>query len=434
MSYDNEQLAIEMAAISAVNSAQLVEIAGTAGELNRIQTTLTDSHDRVSTVKELLQGVKPHEVTTDLAKAVDNQLSRLDVLSVNGDDVQGVEALGISLMPSDYLKQRIKGCEGFLDGFTAKLNLITREIGTKFKDAYVLLAETHDSLEARIKALETDMEAMGKFASGTSEINLGYRLYNLFQVNREIRQDWSNQLSKVSNTVGGLSSNYYVNAKTNLNTILSYFGGFEGLDEERATERYLEYPVSIPSIRFKECSFPDKTRRETNVKYYVSVEMMGGRYFVDSRQAAPRLHPGTIDEVNDYVDTYLEVEGVVFNDKPDREFSDLKQTVKSLGSDEIKEIIKQMRAILKSWEKIYVDGDKYKLADRDFEGIYKAIFEADWDTQFKHYVLAAFSATVRKHQDELLQLRSKVNAYLVFLINGMVEFCYASMRVNEPEE
>lgn len=434
MSYDNEQLAIEMAAISAVHSAELVEMAGSASELNRIQTQLTESRDRVGTVKQLLQSVQPHEVTTDLAKSIDNQMSRLDVLSVNGDDVQGVEALGLSLLPADYLKQRIKGCEGFLDSFSQKLNLITREIGTKFKDAYVLLAETHESLETRIKALETDLQAMGKFGAGTSEINLGYRLYNLFQVNREIREDWVNQLGKVSNTVGGLSSNYYVNAKTNMNTILSYFGGFEGLDEDKATARYLEYPISIPSIRFKECSFPDKTRRENYVKYYVSVEMMGGRYFMDSRQTDPRLHPGTIDEVNTYIDTYLEVDGVAFNDKPDREFSDLKHTVKSLGSDEIKEIIKQMRAILKNWEKIYVDGDKYKLADRDFEGIYKSIQDADWDNQFKHYVLAAFSATVRKHQDELLQLRSRVNAYLVFLINGMVEFCYASMKVNQPEE
>ena len=211
MSYDNEQLAIEMAASSAVHSAELVEMAGSASELNRIQTQLTESRDRVGTVKQLLQSVQPHEVTTDLAKSIDNQMSRLDVLSVNGDDVQGVEALGLSLLPADYLKQRIKGCEGFLDSFSQKLNLITREIGTKFKDAYVLLAETHESLETRIKALETDLQAMGKFGAGTSEINLGYRLYNLFQVNREIREDWVNQLGKVSNPVGFFYYNYYFN-------------------------------------------------------------------------------------------------------------------------------------------------------------------------------------------------------------------------------
>lgn len=428
---DANDLTTQLASINIVTSSELVEKMGSTHDLARLQQSLNDSRNRVENVRSLLVNTQPHELTLEAADFIDGQLSAVGALQVDGTTIQGVESLGLTLMPKQYLATRIQGCESFLSGWGAKTAFIAKQVATAFKDAWVLLRESNDSLQARLDELEKDVQAAGDFPAGTSEILLGFRLYNLFQVNHEVKQDWTTQLNKVSKTINGLSSNYYVASKTHLNSTMSYFGGFTNLDEEKAKERLLMLPASIPSVRFKECTIPVRDFQTKGVGAFRSVEMMGGRFFMDTRILDRNLKPQTPEDVHSYVQTYLENDRTFLNPKPEKEFNDLKETVKTLGSDEIKSLVKVARTILKDWEKVYIDGEKHKLVDRDYEGTMKELLDADWEDDVRYYVTNSFNSIVNKNQQELIELRARVNAYLVFLINGLVELCYSSIELNQ---
>ncbi|EBV8434216.1 hypothetical protein AVA65_08195 [Salmonella enterica subsp. enterica serovar Minnesota] len=428
---DVNELSAQLAAINVVASTELVEKVGSTYELGRLQSQLNDSRNRVESVKSLLVNTQPHELTVEAANFIDNQLNAVGALQVDGTTVQGVESLGYTLMPKQYIESRLQGCEGFLSGWGAKSAFIAKQIAAAFKDAWILLRESNDSLLSRLDELEKDVLAAGEFPAGTSDILLGFRLFNLFQINHEVKEDWIAQLTKVSKTINGLSSNYYVSSKNHLNTTMSYFGGFTSLDEQKAAERYLMLPVSIPSVRFKECTIQDRTWPQKGIAAFRSVELMGGRFFLDTRTINRNLEPKIPEEVNEYLHQYLENDRTFFNGKPDKEYNDVKETVKTLGSDQIKQIVKLARTTLKDWEKVYVDGEKHKLVDRDYEGIMKELFDADWNDDLRHYVTNAFNSVVTKNQQELIEVRAKVNNYLVFLINGITELCYTSIQLNQ---
>lgn len=433
---DSRKLDIEMASISVAKSAELVDIARDSATLNKIQNVLDDSADRVGAVKVLLEATQPNQLNTLMAKHIDSELSRLDVVDVEDGEVMGAEHLGLDLMPKDYLASRIKGCEGFLSDLVIKSGRVVQELGINFRDAYTLLKETHESLDERLELLTQDLESMGKFPGGVTNITLGYRLFNLFQVNRAVKEDWINQLTKVGKTINGLSSNYYVINKNNLNTTFSYFGGFGGLDAQEAHDRLLWLAKSIPSVKFKECISPDKEHSTPTITAFRSVELMGGRFFIDTRVKSPNLNLKTTDDVEEYVQRYIENDKTFFNNKPIREYNDQEASVKSLSNSDIKDIIKALKTILKDWEKVYSTGDKYLVADRDFDSIDSELGKnrKDWDAQDAKVIVNAFSALVRANQHELLDIRSKVNSYLVFLVNGMIEFCYSSMYANMVTE
>lgn len=429
---DSQKLNIDLAAISVAKSAELVSMTKDSNTLNRLQNAIDDSSNRVGAVQTLLSNTNPDQVSTILAKYVDSELSRLDVVDVGTDGVEGVECLGLTMMPQQYLDSRIKGCEGFLSDLVIKTGRVVHELAINFADGYTLLKETHDSLEERLNGLATDLEGMGTFTGKNEEVALGFRLFNLFQVNRTVKEDWVNQLSKVGKTISGLSSNYYVINKNNLNTTFSYFGGFGGLNAQEAHERLLLLPKSIPSIKFKECVTPDKEHATPNVNASRSVELMGGRFFIDTRLKDVNLTPKNTDDVEEYVRRYIENDKTFFNNKPIREYNDQEASVKCPSSNDIKDIIKALRGILKDWEKVYSAGDKYRVADRDFDSVDGDLGKnrKDWDPQDAKVIVNAFSTLVRNNQHELLDIRSKVNSYLVFLVNGMIEFCYTSMLMN----
>lgn len=424
-------LTAQLAAINVVTSAELVSKASDSAALSKLQSEMIDNKNRVEHVKSLLLNTQPSELTVEAAKFIDNQLSSVGALQVDGDIVQGVESLGYTLMPKKYIESRLAGCEGFLSNVGAKTAFIAKQIATAFQDAWVLLRESNDSLRMRIDDLEKDLKAAGTFSAGTSEILMGFRLFNLFQVNREVKQDWIPQLTKVSKTVNGLSSNYYVLSKNHLNSTLSYFGGFTKLDEENALKRFLQLPASIPSIRFKECTILDRDYQAKGIAAFRSVEMMGGRYFQDTRTLDRNMDPKTQDEVNEYLRQYLENDKTFFNSKPEKEYNGIKDTVRSLGSEDIEHIIKLMRQTMKDWERVYIDGEKHKLVERDYEGIMKELLEVQWNEDLRHDVASSFNAIVTKNQQELIELRAKVNTYLVFLINGLTELCYTSISLNK---
>ena len=428
---DTNNLTAELAAINVVTSAELVSKATDSAALSRLQSEMIESKSRVEHVKSLLLNTQPAQLTVEAAKFIDTQLSAVGALSIDGDTIQGVEALGYTLMPKKFIETRLAGCETFLTGLVVKTALIAKQIAAAFKDAYVLLRESNDSLSMHLDELEKDLATAGSFPAGTADILIGFRLFNLFQVNHELKQDWATQLTKVSKTINGLSSNYYVLSKNNLNATLSYFGGFTKLDEEKALARLLQLPMSIPSIRFKECTIADRTFPSKGVAAFRSVEMLGGRYFIDTRTLDRNLEPKNLDEVGYYLLSFLEHDKTSFNDKPSKEYNNVKDTVKSLGADDIKQVLHITRGLLKDWERVYIDGEKHKLVERDYEGIMKELLEVTWNEDLRHEVASAFNAVVTKNQQELIELRAKVNTYLVFLINGITELCYSSIALNQ---
>jgi hypothetical protein len=429
------QLAAEMAAISAVKSHEIVSMAKTTSDLDNFQNKLGESKDRVMMVKDVLSSTAPHEVTPELAVAMDNALIRSDVEipAADGlDSVEGAEALGRTLMPKDYLMTRLTGCENFLGDFYKKSREVSSRVSSAFKEGYILFTQSQDTLEEAVSILEKSINESPSFAEGREKIILGARLFNLFKVNGKITEDWTGDLAKLSRTITGLSNNYYLNSKNNLNSTLSYFGGFEGMNQEQALARFLHLPPSIPSERFKECTFGNKTHSTNSVTAKQSVELMGGAYFLDCRQTSPNRNTQSVDAVQDYVQKYVDMDYTGFENSAEFIYPKLGNEVMSLSSQQIKAVAQHLRAVIKEWRKVFDGGERFKLGESDYADITRGIYESTMDDELKDAVLTAFSAVVRKNQFELLNIRAAVNTYLTLIINGLIELSHDSIKVNTP--
>lgn len=222
------------------------------------------------------------------------------------------------------------------------------------------------------------LQVQASSPKGTEDLVLGVRLFNILQTGGKV-ENFIGQLEKVMKTINGLSTNYYINSKNNLNVIMSYFGGFDGIEEYQAKERFLMLPKSINSTRFKECNIPNRDYRIGNISVMNSVELMGGRFFIDSRLKQPNLNPKNVDDVGVYLEAHIENDRTYFNPRPAREYPDSNSYIKSLGSDEIKSIIKVLRDILKTWSVVYAEGDKHKMSSKEFTDIGDAILANDWE-------------------------------------------------------
>ena len=431
----NEKLAAEMAAINVVTSAELVASAAGTGDLNRYQNELDNSKDRVQSVKDTLQALKAYEVTPSLAQTMDAQLERsdVDIPAVEGaGSVEGVEALGYSLMPKDYLFTRLVGCESFMEDFFRKSRQIIAQMSIGFREAYILVTQSQDSLEASVDLLENSLNTTPPFEKDREKILLGNRLFNLFKVNGKVSENWNEDLSKLSRSLSGLSQNYYLNNRNNLNATLSYFGGFAGKTQVEAEERFLMLGTSIPSERFKECTYPCPQHSTGVATAKQSVELMGGAYFVDIRQNDAGRQTKSVGAVEDYVERVVERDKTMFDNSAPMVYPKLDLEITSLSSQQIKAVIKLLREVLKEWRKVFDGGEKYKLSSADADDITKGFFEADISEELKHQLLVAFSMLVRRNQMELLNIRVAVNTYLVLIVAGLVELCHTSIKVNTP--
>lgn len=430
----NVSLAVEMAAISAVKSEEIVELARDVSDLNRFQNSLDASKDRVQTVKAILGGVQPHEVTPELAVAMDNQLARatdMVIPPVEGmDAVVGAEALGITLMPQDYLFTRLAGCENFLNDFFKKSREVLVRMGASAKEAYILVTQTHDNLNTALDALEKSLEVSGNFDAKETML-LGARQFNLFKVNGKVSEDWTGDLSKLSRSISGISNNYYLSSKNQLNSLMSYFGGFSDADAESGRDRYLLLPTVINHDRFKECTYPNKTLTTNAVTAKQSVELMGGAFFVDVRLNNPLRQRGADEDVvGDFVQRHVDMEYAGFENSAEMTFPRYGNEIKTLSSGQIKAVIKHLREVLKEWKKVFEGGEKFKMSESDFNDISKGIYESSMPEELKDRALTAFSMLVRKNQMELMQLRVAVNSYLVLIVNGLIDLCHDSIKAN----
>lgn len=430
------QLDLEMAAISAVKSEKIVELAREANVLDRFQNRLDESLDRVQLVKEVLTNTEPYQVTPELATALDNQLARVEDIEIpppqGADTVMGAEALGITLMPRDYILTRLAGCENFMGDFYKKSREVAIRIGSAIKESYILIVSTHENLETALTALESTINATPNF-DGKETVVLGSREYNLFKVNGKISEDWGGELNRLSRSIAGISANYYLTSRNNLNSIMSFFGGFSDADAESGKERFLMLPTAVRNQRFKECNIADKQHSTNGVVAMRSVELMGGAYFLDVRLASQLFTKGsTVDGVQDYIDRVLHLEMTGFENSAPTEFPRLGNEIKTLGTSQIKMVIKHLRETLKEWRKVFEGADKFKLSDSDFQDITKGIYESAMPEDMKSLVLSTFNSLVQKNQMELLNIRVAVNTYLVLIINALIGFCNDSIRANAP--
>jgi hypothetical protein len=424
-----------MAAINVVQSQELVAHASDSAELNRYQNKLDDAKDRVQAVRNTLNILKAHEITPSIAFSLDRQLERSDVeiAPAEGMDVvEGAEALGFTLLPREYIVTRLAGCESFLEDFFKRSRQVVTQMSISFREAYILLTQSQDALEKQVDLLENSINTTPAFNRDLETINLGERLFNLFKVNGEVNGEWVTNLGKLSRTISGLSNNYHLNAKNNLNSTLSYFGGFSGLDQQAAEERFLLMPKAIPSERFKECTYPNRVYAAPGVTAKQSVELMGGAYFVDVRQDSPVRDVKTLEAAEDSIQRYVKVDFTGFENNAPMVFPKLGMEIKSLSQSEIKSVTKLLREVLKDWRKSVETTSRYQLSDPEYLDIVKGFVEADISTELKDRLLTQFNAVIRKNQLEMLNVRAAVNSYLVLIFSGMVELCYTSIKVNTP--
>lgn len=430
MSDQDELLAAEMAAISAVKSQEIVEAASSAAELNEYQNHLDDSLDRVLAVQETLRALKPYEVTPALAATIDADLAKAEVVIpvANGAAVvEGAECLGRTLMPKDYLFTRLAGCENFVTDFFKKSKEVVQHMGAAFRDAVVIFTESKESLTKQLDLLEHSINTQKAFPS-SNHISLGFRLFNQFQINGKVDQNWTGNLGKLNQTLAGLSSNYYLNNKNVTAAIFSYFGGFDKLNKAQAEERLKMLPISIPSTPFKECTYPDNEHGSANTVSKRSVTLMGGAYFYDVRTTHKPAKAGSLEEVHDWVTRFTDINGTAFETgrNPERQ---LGNEVKALSSQEVKQIIAQLRKLLNDWSKIFDQGDKYLISDHDYLGAIRGFSEADIGDQAKVLLGKYYAQLVRKHQIELLHIRASVSHYVTLILNGMIHVCKDSIEV-----
>lgn len=427
MNDDEKTLAAEMAAVSVVKSQEIVEAARSTAELSEYQNSLDDLFDRVIDVQRTLNTLEAHEVTPELAEQLDKELIAAEALP---EAVEGAEALGFTLLPKAYLATRLAGCESFLSDFFKSSREVVSLIGTFFRDSYVLFMESQESLSKQIDLLETRLSSVEKFGSQGTFI-LGHRLFNRFKINGKVDENWAGNLTKLNQTLSGLSNNYYLNSKNALAASFSYFGGFAGLTQVEVDERLCMMPVSLPSTPFKECTYPDKRRSGPNVVAKRSVELMGGAYFYDVRSTVKPAILKNPEDIQDFVIRYTEIDHTGFDNNEEYTLRDVGAEVKALSSEDIKTVIKLLRQLLKDWGKVFEMAETYRVTDSDYNDIIKGFLEADISDEAKTVLSKTFAKVVRKNQTELLGIRAEVSNYLTLIVNGMVSICNDSIGLYE---
>jgi len=428
----NETLAAEMAAVNTAKSVELFDALRNTIQLNEVQVALDNSADRVLEAQKLLDAVEPYEVSPALVETVDQRLARAGVeipLEVGFAEVQGAEALGHTLLPKNFLFTRRAGCENFLTQFFKDSREVAIQIGAAFRDTWVIFTQSEENLNKALDLLETQVNSYPDFLSTNSFI-LEYRLYNLFKVNGKVNGDWSGNLSKLSSTISALSGGYYLNNKQTLQALMSYFGGFTSLSQEGAMERLRMLPMSIPDIPFKECTYPNKAHESLLVTSKQSVELMGGAYFFDTRLKNRPKSCDTLDLLSEYIDLHIKNDRTGFENNAPQTHDQVGSEIKALSSREIKAIVKSLRSLLKDWTSMFEKGEKFKVGDADFNDIIKGIVDADIEETTRLYIAKWFGALIRHNQMELLAIRVTVNNYLTLIINGLIQICNNSIKVN----
>ena len=173
--------------------------------------------------------------------------------------------------------------------------------------------------------------------------------------------------------------------------------------------------------------FPNREETDNVVKARNSVELMGGRVFVNRILNKRPDNLKTEADVLAWVDLFVAREGAEFTRLPKPEITD-RPVIESFSTVEIKAGIKLTGRILKDAEFIFSEGDRYSLLGEDYLEQVKGIMETTWSDPFKNTVLRCFEKIGMKYNQEMLENRTEVVQYLTLLINGYITLAYASIE------
>jgi|AGFS01.1.fsa_nt_gi hypothetical protein len=95
-------------------------------------------------------------------------------------------------------------------------------------------------------------------------------------------------------------------------------------------------------------------------------------------------------------------------------------------------MIRQLRDIMGTWQKIFEAGEKFRMNDSDYNDVVKGLLESELSDEMKVQLSKWFGSIVRKNQMELLTMRAQVSTYLTFIINGLIDICKDSIKVSAP--
>lgn len=422
---DLKKLDQQLAEISLVKSGELVRQAQDTNTMVEMHEKISQSIDKAKAVKDVLASTTPRQVSVSFGTLIDKQLQRIgvfDSLEQEQEEIAGVEQLGLTLKPDDYLKSRIKGCESFISSMVKKSKEIVISISEAVRDRYILVRESNASLMKRFEELDQALKDTPKMNRGDFKIKVP-RGGAVFQVGGVIKEDWGNQLTRVNKTMTALVTSYYRNNRSASNELISFFGGFNGLSEEAALNRFYALPISISTYTFKECMFPVPNAGDgPNYKTLSSVELLGGYAFVN---AFFKKRPSPFTNIKDtlaFLDTMLNTESIQFvHYKNQVRESDAE--VDSLSTADMKAIILLGREVLTKAEKLFSEGDTYSIEGKDFVDVISTIDDADWSNDTKHVISKSFERIALKYNKEMLSNRVNVVQYLTLLLNALIGLC-----------
>lgn len=435
MSYqNNEKLANGLSALSIVKSEELMEIAGDSDQAHKLQNKINDSVDKAEEVQRTLDGIETHEVTPELVKVIDEDL--LEFGLVDDSLIEGTESLGVHIKPSQYLESRIQGCEGFIEGITSTFSNIFKNTIANFDDARALFNSSVDNSISAMNALHEDVKVMEE-PKGISDINIdvGVRLFNLFRVNGEITPNFPKAFDRLGNTINALTSIYYKESQDNLNNLYKLFGRMDKCKDEAAVIEYLaSIPKSVNNNTFKECreAYPERTSDE--YKTTKSKNVLGDRFFISTviNTSKFKVSEENIDQtrndLREWLEYYTDFYGVSFSSRPERETS-ASTVIPALTKTELEDTIKAVTKLLKTWSKVYEDGEKEKMNERDFKTMIAEFDDLNTSPEVIKEVSRTFKILVAHNQSTLLDVRSKITSYLVLLVNGLIKLSYQNMEI-----
>lgn len=418
---DPKQIEMELATLNIANSKELMDQAKNADGQVKLQEKISESVNKLGAIKEVLEQTSPDQVTETFGNIFDRQLAKIGVTDFG--QVDGLESLGYTLSPKDYLSSRIAGIEGFLDRLNDWGKRTINDFFDAVTDKMVIVKEGNRSLERRVNKVIAETGRVNPKV-GAKTIQVG-RYARLLSKDGKIPVNLNEELLRVSRTVTAITTNYYRTNQANTNELISFFGKFNGLSEPDSVKRLLTLPSAVSRYEFREAMQPIPALSDNVKQTKGSVTMLGGRRFFNSflinRQTA-----GDLSKLQDWITDYKANEqvrlGVVENSY------DEEAVFASLGQKDILAITKTLRSILAEMQKLYDTGDTYLVGKKEYMDMIVQIKDNDWCRAFGEEVLNTFTELVLSRNNEQIQLRTDVTGYLTLLMNAVLSICELSLE------
>lgn len=432
----DKELAAELAAISIVTSEDIVAASGNTARLAKIQDELDDARDAVSVTKEILENLEGHELTPELALVIDKSLAKPiavvgdDVIKKNLEAVGGLEDLGYTLLPSEFIASRIQGCEDLLSSIKKTVTSINTRVGRFFKETVNNLTVSRESLEKNIERVEQLLKDSKLNTKSDVEVELSNRVFNLFQIDGKFNpSSIVGDMDKTSRALKALYSFYCVENAKVINGLLKYFGEFEGMDSGAGMGLLFKIDERVPDIHFKEAKIKVGKDDSGNYKLTKSKDIMGGYHFLDKRMDT-KVEIKTYADVDKYYRLRKEEKLSLVRDPKVHTPDSLK--FKAFTKDQISALIRLIQNMIKDWKKTDLSDKSKDTLFREFQKTVEVVnLNPNFDETFKETAFFAFLFILERTQNERIQLEASVNKYLVNMFLGIINYIELSIEARK---